>query len=87
MGCCMSNETTFFEKEAMYEVILDSNGVAQRVPKGQGTHIIHVSPHQETQLKEKSQIACPAPTYQNKWTHLAKPPFYQPRIHPSAEKA
>ncbi|EIE86139.1 hypothetical protein RO3G_10850 [Rhizopus delemar RA 99-880] len=52
MGCCMSNDS-FFEKETVYEVVLDANGVAQRVPKGQGTHFIHVSQDEETILKEK----------------------------------
>ncbi|KAI8059075.1 uncharacterized protein B0P05DRAFT_478335 [Gilbertella persicaria] len=49
MGCCMSH----FEKETVYEVTLDAHGVAQRVPKGQGTHFIHVSANNETHLEEK----------------------------------
>ncbi|CAO3650099.1 unnamed protein product [Mucor hiemalis] len=52
MGCCMSHYS-FFEKETVHEVTLDANGVAQRVPKGQGTHFIHISPNNETHLEEK----------------------------------
>ncbi|KAG1452353.1 hypothetical protein G6F56_007843 [Rhizopus delemar] len=78
MGCCMSN-CFFFEKEAVYEVVLDSNGVAQRVPKGQGTHLICVSPHKETVMKEKSEIAPPLPTYQNKYPVVTKPSMYEHR--------
>ncbi|KAG0736602.1 hypothetical protein G6F57_005034 [Rhizopus arrhizus] len=78
MGCCMSN-CSFFEKETIYEVVLDANGVAQRVSKGQGTHFIHVSPHKETVLKEKSEITYPSPTYQNKSPSLIKPPMYEHR--------
>jgi hypothetical protein len=37
----------------VYEVTLDADGVAQRVPKGQGTHFIHISPNNETHLEEK----------------------------------
>ncbi|KAI9246521.1 hypothetical protein BY458DRAFT_527827 [Sporodiniella umbellata] len=87
MGCCMSNEAAFFEKETVYEVVLDANGVAQRVPKGQGTHFIHESPDQETQLKEKTSIAYPSATYQKKLSSLLKPNAYQLRIHPSTGKA
>ncbi|KAI7875982.1 hypothetical protein K492DRAFT_167608 [Lichtheimia hyalospora FSU 10163] len=56
MGCCMS-----YEQEAkVYEVVLDSNGVARRVAKGQGTHLIHVSKHKETRMEQKSDIVLPS---------------------------
>ncbi|KAI8990321.1 hypothetical protein BDB01DRAFT_718247 [Pilobolus umbonatus] len=51
MGCCISHP--YFQKETVYEVTLDADGVAQRVPKGQGTHFIHVSNNNETHLEEK----------------------------------
>lgn len=41
------------DQSAVYEVTLDANGVAHRVPNGQGTHFIHVSEESETHLEEK----------------------------------
>ncbi|CEI92433.1 hypothetical protein RMCBS344292_06691 [Rhizopus microsporus] len=85
MGCCMSH-CSFSEKETVYEVTLDANGVAQRVPKGQGTHFIHISPHKETLLKEKSDITAPSPTYHHdKWPSMTAP-IYNQRVHPMPEK-
>ncbi|KAI8883246.1 hypothetical protein K501DRAFT_184893 [Backusella circina FSU 941] len=49
MGCCLSH----IEKETVYEVTLDADGVAHRVPKGEGTHYIHVSKNSETHMEEK----------------------------------
>ncbi|KAI9254385.1 hypothetical protein EDC94DRAFT_618671 [Helicostylum pulchrum] len=88
MGCCISH--AYFEKETVHEVTLDANGVAQRVPKGQGTHFIHISPNNETHLEEKSdQPSCPAPTHNsatnNKWPSLTTPPSYNSKVAPSSE--
>ncbi|KAI8147483.1 hypothetical protein BJV82DRAFT_595635 [Fennellomyces sp. T-0311] len=49
MGCCFSQT----DKTTVYEVTLDANGVARRVPAGTGTHFIHVSSDYETHLEEK----------------------------------
>ncbi|KAI9314720.1 hypothetical protein BX666DRAFT_1962677 [Dichotomocladium elegans] len=49
MGCCISQE----DKSTVYEVTIDANGVARRVPNGKGTHFIHVSDDCETHLEEK----------------------------------
>ncbi|KAI7903945.1 uncharacterized protein BX663DRAFT_551010 [Cokeromyces recurvatus] len=77
MGCCISHP--FFEKETVYEVTLDSDGVAHRVPKGQGTHFIHVSPSNETHLEEKTTQSSAT----NKWPSLAISPIYTKRVHPT----
>ncbi|OBZ90182.1 hypothetical protein A0J61_01773 [Choanephora cucurbitarum] len=66
-----------FEKETVYEVVLDAHGVAQRVPKGQGTHIIHVSANKETRLEEKTEFNA------DKWKQTT--PTYSKRIHPTTE--
>ncbi|KAI9245742.1 hypothetical protein BY458DRAFT_447164 [Sporodiniella umbellata] len=77
MGCCMSN---CIEKDTVYEVVLDTHGVAQRVPKGKGTHFIHISQHRETVLKEKSEVLCyPPPVYQTRFPSLIKPAMYEHR--------
>ncbi|KAI8084768.1 uncharacterized protein BX664DRAFT_283535 [Halteromyces radiatus] len=47
MGCCISTEAT------IHEVVFDEKGVAKRVPKGQGTHLIHVYQDQETNIEKK----------------------------------
>ncbi|CAO3590778.1 unnamed protein product [Absidia cylindrospora] len=49
MGCCYS-----VEKPVVYEVTLDSDGVAHHVAEGQGTHYIYVSENNETILEEKN---------------------------------
>ncbi|KAI9491360.1 hypothetical protein BDB00DRAFT_767131 [Zychaea mexicana] len=51
MGCCMSAE-----KSKVYEVVLDHNGVARRVPSGQGTHLIYESQFKETRMEQKSDV-------------------------------
>ncbi|KAI7894752.1 uncharacterized protein EV154DRAFT_497864 [Mucor mucedo] len=87
MGCCISH--SYFEKGTVHEVTLDADGVAQRVPKGQGTHFIHISPNNETHLEEKSdQPSLPAPTHNNdtnKWPSLTTPPSYNSKVAPSSE--
>ncbi|KAK4520580.1 uncharacterized protein ATC70_006457 [Mucor velutinosus] len=85
MGCCISHP--FFEKETVYEVTLDADGVAQRVPKGQGTHFIHISSKNgETHLEEKTeQPSRPAVTHDgsnNKWPSLTTPPSYNSKVAP-----
>lgn len=44
------------DQSTVYEVTLDANGVAHRVPNGQGTHFIHVSEDSETHMEEKVSI-------------------------------
>ncbi|KAI9323540.1 hypothetical protein BX666DRAFT_1839974, partial [Dichotomocladium elegans] len=51
MGCCISSD-----QSRVYEVVLDRNGVARRVPEGQGTHLIHVSNQKETRMEQKSDV-------------------------------
>lgn len=46
-------QSYILSQETVYEVTLDADGVAQRVPKGQGTHFIHISSNNETHLEEK----------------------------------
>ncbi|KAI9483339.1 MAG: hypothetical protein EXX96DRAFT_557820 [Benjaminiella poitrasii] len=84
MGCCVSHP--FFEKETVYEVTLDADGVAHRVPKGQGTHFIHVSPNNETHLEEKTPEHPVVDTNNSnsKWPSLSIPQFYTKRVHPVA---
>ncbi|KAL1931424.1 hypothetical protein VTP01DRAFT_9566 [Rhizomucor pusillus] len=41
------------DKPRVFEVVLDHNGVARRVPEGQGTHLIHVSQDKETRMEQK----------------------------------
>ncbi|KAI8877771.1 hypothetical protein K501DRAFT_259814 [Backusella circina FSU 941] len=87
MGCCMSH--SFFEKDAVYEVVLDPNGVAKRVSKGSGTHYVYISQDNETHLEEKSEmISSPAAVYQtrNKWSSLKLPSPYEKRVHPTIEE-
>ncbi|KAG2190925.1 hypothetical protein INT46_008967 [Mucor plumbeus] len=84
MGCCISHP--FFEKETVYEVTLDADGVAQRVPKGQGTHFIHISSNNETHLEEKTeQTSRSAVTHDadnSKWPSLSTPPTYNSKVAP-----
>ncbi|KAI9361567.1 hypothetical protein BD770DRAFT_340938 [Pilaira anomala] len=49
MGCCYSQVSSV-------EVVLDSNGVARRVPAGQGTHLIRTYPDKETKMERKLPI-------------------------------
>ncbi|KAI8393545.1 uncharacterized protein BYT42DRAFT_551413 [Radiomyces spectabilis] len=90
MGCCYSNPLV--DKTTVHEVVLDADGVAHRVPKGQGTHLIHVSADNETHMEEKPDGSGPQPdlTYQKppttKWPSLSsitKPAPASKRIHPS----
>ncbi|KAI8137102.1 hypothetical protein BJV82DRAFT_675163 [Fennellomyces sp. T-0311] len=55
MGCCMSSE-----QSKVYEVVLDQNGVARRVPEGQGTHLIYESQFKETRMEQKSDYTLPS---------------------------
>ncbi|KAG2220518.1 hypothetical protein INT45_000929 [Circinella minor] len=55
MGCCMSAE-----EAKIYEVVLDHNGVARRVPTGQGTHLIYESQFKETRMEQKSDYILPS---------------------------
>ncbi|SAM02358.1 hypothetical protein [Absidia glauca] len=50
MGCCISTE-----EASIHEVVFDENGIARRVPKGQGTHLIHVYQDQETNIEKKTR--------------------------------
>ncbi|ORZ01594.1 hypothetical protein BCR43DRAFT_414332, partial [Syncephalastrum racemosum] len=50
---CILNTTCFLFQTTVYEVVLDQNGVARRVPQGQGTHLIHVTEDKETHLEQK----------------------------------
>ncbi|KAI8329302.1 hypothetical protein BC941DRAFT_476384 [Chlamydoabsidia padenii] len=76
MGCCYSSE-----KPTVYEVTLDNDGVAHRVPDGQGTHYIHVSESNETVLEVKpKQIGSSNSTFQRP---LTAHPHSNHRIHPS----
>ncbi|KAI9257263.1 hypothetical protein BDA99DRAFT_515947 [Phascolomyces articulosus] len=61
MGCCFSQT----DKTTVYEVTLDANGVARRVPAGTGTHFIHVNEEYETHLEEK-RYNIPIPEDNNK---------------------
>ncbi|KAI9025052.1 hypothetical protein CLU79DRAFT_746008 [Phycomyces nitens] len=85
MGCCYS-----LEKPTVYEVVLDENGVAQRVRTGQGTHLIHVSKDKETHMEKKitlpssiSSLTCPEAAYKPPtamtWT---APSLTTKKIHP-----
>ncbi|KAI8070506.1 hypothetical protein BC940DRAFT_296304 [Gongronella butleri] len=47
MGCCNSSEAT------VHEVVFDEQGIAKRVAKGQGTHLIHVYSDMETDIQKK----------------------------------
>lgn len=85
MGCCMSHYS-FFEKETVHEVVLDANGVAQRVPKGQGTHFIHISPNNETHLEEKSEHPPASPPSNKDWPSLTTPSSYNKKVHPVASE-
>ncbi|KAG0182116.1 DNA excision repair protein ERCC-8 [Apophysomyces sp. BC1034] len=40
------------EEVTIYEVTVDADGIARRVPKGQGTHLIYVT-DDETHMEEK----------------------------------
>ncbi|CAO3584593.1 unnamed protein product [Absidia cylindrospora] len=50
MGCCVSTEEV-----TIHEVVFDEQGIARRVPKGQGTHLIHVYQDQETDIEKKTR--------------------------------
>ncbi|KAI8983154.1 hypothetical protein BDB01DRAFT_850975 [Pilobolus umbonatus] len=78
MGCCISHD-----KVTTVEVILDSHGVATRVPDGKGTHLIKTYPDKETRM-EKKPLMKPSDT-----SHLSKPmPTYSPKfpISPFSKK-
>ncbi|CDH61410.1 predicted protein [Lichtheimia corymbifera JMRC:FSU:9682] len=87
MGCCFSQQ----DKSTVYEVTLDANGVAHRVPNGQGTHFIHVSEDSETHMEEKPVIdvdlSKPSPTYKQppRFTFLPSRASSK-RIQPSTEE-
>ncbi|KAI7880313.1 hypothetical protein K492DRAFT_207614 [Lichtheimia hyalospora FSU 10163] len=87
MGCCFSQQ----DKSTVYEVTLDANGVAHRVPNGQGTHFIHVSKESETHMEEKPVIdvdlSKPSPTYKQppRFNLLPSRPSSK-RIQPSTEE-
>ncbi|SAL98638.1 hypothetical protein [Absidia glauca] len=77
MGCCYSSE-----KPTVYEVTLDSDGVARHVSEGQGTHYIHVSDSNETILEEK-------PTLEKTVSPISpNPTFQKPLVahHPSKQR-
>ncbi|KAI8344587.1 hypothetical protein BC941DRAFT_464800 [Chlamydoabsidia padenii] len=79
MGCCYSSE-----KPTVYEVTLDSDGVARHVSEGQGTHYIHVSDSNETILEEK-----PTLTLDNTVPPITpNPTFQRPLVahHPSKQR-
>ncbi|CAO3644960.1 unnamed protein product [Cunninghamella echinulata] len=93
MGCCISTEET-----TIHEVVFDEKGVAHRVPKGQGTHLIHVYSDQETNIEKKTQpfmvpaeyAALPKPetVYYPQQQHMRKSTLTKPsatskRIHPA----
>ncbi|KAI8090326.1 hypothetical protein BDF21DRAFT_411026 [Thamnidium elegans] len=62
MGCCISHD-----KVSTIEVVLDSNGVARRVPSGQGTHLIRTFPDKETKMERKT------PTKPSELSGLSRP--------------
>ncbi|KAI8330444.1 hypothetical protein BC941DRAFT_329356, partial [Chlamydoabsidia padenii] len=66
MGCCVSTE-----EGTIHEVVFDQQGIARRVPKGQGTHLIHVYQDQETDIEKKSRAGIVLPSEYNK--HVSKP--------------
>ncbi|KAI8647920.1 hypothetical protein BD408DRAFT_407989 [Parasitella parasitica] len=80
MGCCISHPC--FQKETVYEVTLDADGVAQRVPKGQGTHFIHISSNNETHLEEKTEQSSQDVNKNSKWPSLSTPPNYNKKVAP-----
>ncbi|ORX53103.1 hypothetical protein DM01DRAFT_1322817 [Hesseltinella vesiculosa] len=53
MGCCNSSEAM------VHEVVFDDHGIATRVPKGQGTHLIHEYSDQETNVEKKQAPVMP----------------------------
>ncbi|KAI8328969.1 hypothetical protein BC941DRAFT_385097 [Chlamydoabsidia padenii] len=71
MGCCISTE-----EATIHEVVFDEHGIAQRVPKGQGTHLIHVYQDQETNIEKKTRSSFGSP-----------PPVPEHRYPPRPEKA
>ncbi|CAO3642739.1 unnamed protein product [Cunninghamella blakesleeana] len=91
MGCCMSTE-----EPTIHEVVFDEKGIAHQVPKGQGTHLIHVYPDQETNIEKKtqpfmvpveySQLPKPETVYYPKQQHMKKtiirPSATSKRVHP-----
>ncbi|KAI9492455.1 hypothetical protein BDB00DRAFT_873367 [Zychaea mexicana] len=88
MGCCFSQT----DKTTVYEVTLDANGVARRVPVGTGTHFIHITSDYETHLEEKQYTVQP-PTPND--TDINRPPqahqstrfpFLPARMMPSTPK-
>ncbi|CAO3586596.1 unnamed protein product [Absidia cylindrospora] len=72
MGCCVSTEDA-----TVHEVVFDERGVARRVPKGQGTHLIHVHQDQETDVEKKTRSLPPnmmlPSEYNNQRKHQSSP--------------
>ena len=52
----MSKKKIYNTQSKVYEVVLDHNGVARRVPTGQGTHLIYESQFKETRMEQKSDV-------------------------------
>lgn len=48
-------------------MVLDENGVARRVPAGQGTHLIRTMPDKETRMERKE------PTRPSEMSNLSRP--------------
>lgn len=61
----------------MHEVVFDQQGIARRVPKGQGTHLIHVYQDQETDIEKKARALSPGivlpSEYNKRNSALSKP--------------
>ncbi|GAA5798398.1 hypothetical protein EDC94DRAFT_593914 [Helicostylum pulchrum] len=62
MGCCISHD-----KVGTIEVVVDRDGVARRVPSGQGTHLIRTFPDKETKMERK------VPTKPSELSGLSRP--------------
>ncbi|KAH8553428.1 hypothetical protein BGW37DRAFT_485687 [Umbelopsis sp. PMI_123] len=72
MGCCISMPH-LLGKPLVYEVKIDSAGVAYRVPNGTGTHLIHINGDSEMFIEEK--IKPPTTNNLNMDSDIAPPSY------------
>ncbi|KAF7732381.1 DNA excision repair protein ERCC-8 [Apophysomyces ossiformis] len=77
------------QEVTVYEVTVDADGIARRVPKGQGTHLIYVT-DDETHMEEKANLETylskPEPTYQASVTPRWPLPSLTPPPRPSSKR-